>query len=339
MGSLIEKLLEEFEVFAPVQTENAVEFTRINHTDDTLLDFINTRVPPKNIFFLQSEVIFRYDRKETGFQLETGEGSRKRRILLGMRPCDVHALALLDCVFDGDIYRDPYYLNRREKTVIIAVGCNRPATTCFCSSMESGPFSRKGADVFLTDMGQAYVIDVLTPKGSQIMEPAVLEDTSRGDGERVKEIESAAQKYVISSVARIGLNDKLDQIADSDFWSRVHEKCIGCGICTFLCPTCHCFDIVDEGGEAKGQRVRHWDSCLFPLYTQETSGRNPRPTGAQRMRQRIMHKFTYFVKSFGKTACVGCGRCVIYCPVNLDIRRVIEDIRFEESKVRAQESE
>lgn len=338
MESLIEKLLEGFEVFAPIQAENAVEFTRITRADEICLDFINARVPPKKIFFPQSEVIFRYEKKETGFQVESTEGFEKRQILLGMRPCDVQAIALLDCVFDGDVYRDPYYLNKREKTVIIAMGCNQPATTCFCSSMESGPFSRKGADIFLADIGEAYVIDVLTPKGNPIVEAAAFEDASQDDMEKAKEIEFAAQKNVTSSVERMGLNDKLDQIADSDFWHRIHEKCIGCGICTFLCPTCHCFDIVDEGRETKGQRVRNWDSCLFPLYTQETSGHNPRPTELQRMRQRIMHKFNYFVKSFGKTACVGCGRCVTYCPVNLDIRRVIEEIRSQESEVADQKT-
>ncbi len=337
LGSLIERLLEEFEVFAPVRSEKGAEFTRVNRADEICLDFVNSRVPPKKVLFPQAEAIFRYEKRETGFQVESTEHVEKGRLLLGMRPCDVHSFALLDCVFEGDIFRDPYYLNKREKTVIIALGCDCPATTCFCSSVESGPFSRAGADVFLTSIGEAYVIDILTPRGNQIMERAVLPEASQGEVERAEEIESRARKDVILSLVGGGnLADRLDQMADSDFWGDVHEKCLGCGICTFLCPTCHCFDIVDEGGEAKGHRVRHWDSCLFPLYTQETSGYNPRPTGRQRMRQRVMHKFNYYVKSFGKAACVGCGRCVTYCPVNLDIRRVIEAIKSQESEDRSQ---
>lgn len=336
LASLIERLLKTCEVFAPVEKESAVEFTRLEHADPICLDFLNVRVPPKKMFFPQSEAILHYEKREAGFRVESTQGLDKKRILLGMRPCDVQAMALLDHVFDGDVYRDPYYLDKREKSVIIAIGCNQPATTCFCSSMESGPFSRTGADIFLTDIGETYVIDVLTPKGRQIMEGTLLADASPDDMEKAKEIASRAEKNVISSVERVGLPEKLDQIAASDFWSRLHEKCIGCAICTFLCPTCHCFDIVDEGRETKGERVRHWDTCFFPLYTQETSGHNPRPTGLQRMRQRIMDKFNYFVKSFGKTACVGCGRCITYCPVNLDIREVIEEIRSQGPEVRGQ---
>jgi len=346
LGSFIQGLLEEFEVLAPVKKEKAVEFARIDHAEEICLGASNARIPPKNLFFPQSEVLFHFEKKDAGFQLKSTEGSEKRRVILGARPCDVQALSILDCVFDGDLYRDPYYLTKREKTAIFAIGCNQPASTCFCSSMESGPFSRKGADVFMTDIGQAYVIEPLTPKGNQIMEREVLEDPSREDLKAARETEHFAKRNIISSVERAGLDETLDQIADSGLWWRIHEKCIGCGLCTFLCPTCHCFDIVDEGQEARGERVRFWDSCLFPLYTQETSGHNPRPTGSQRMRQRIMHKFNYFIKSYGRTACVGCGRCVKYCPVNLDIRKVIEEIRDQKSGVidqnsgvRSQESE
>jgi ferredoxin len=334
MGSLIQALIPTCEIFAPIVTGSAVEFTRINRADEICMAFANARVPPKKVFLPQSESMFRYEQNEKGFQIESTEAVDKRRILFGMRPCDVQAVTLLDRVFDGNAYKDPYYVNKREKTVIIAIGCNQPAPTCFCSSMDSGPFSRKGADIFLTDLGSAYVIEGLTPKGDQIMEAARVTDVSPDDRERAEQIACQALKDVGASVERMGLAAQLDRIADSDFWGRVQETCIGCGICTFLCPTCYCFDIVDEGREAKGRRVRHWDSCLFPLYTQEASGHNPRPTGAQRMRQRIMHKFNYFVKSFGQTACVGCGRCVIYCPVNLDIRRVIEEIRLQRPRIR-----
>jgi sulfhydrogenase subunit beta (sulfur reductase) len=118
----------------------------------------------------------------------------------------------------------------------------------------------------------------------------------------------------------------MDQMIESPFWNRVHEKCIGCGACTFLCPTCHCFDISDEAQGKSGRRVRSWDSCLFPLYSLETSGHNPRPSGRERTRQRLMHKFNYFPKNFKKVACVGCGRCILYCPVNFDIRQALKEI-------------
>ena len=322
----VEDLLETWQVFAPVWKEGMVEITEIDDPATMSLDGPPPRIPPKRLFFPQSEVLFHYAKDTRGVEIDSDPEVARRRVVLGVKPCDAHALSLLDCVFNGDRYQDPYYLKRREQTVVVALGCDEPALTCFCSSMESGPFSRKGADVFLTDIGAAYVVEVLTPKGHQLFEPSRLEDASPENLEKAKEREEAAQKTISSHVERAGLVDKLDEMAESVLWKYIHEKCIGCGVCTFLCPTCHCFDMVDEGDEAVGQRVRNWDSCQFPLYTLETSGRNPRPSGRERLRQRVMHKFNYFVKSFGQPACVGCGRCIIHCPVNLDVRRVIEAI-------------
>ena len=139
----------------------------------------------------------------------------------------------------------------------------------------------------------------------------------------MKEIEDKASQKVDRTVPVEGIEKRLDFMVESPFWDRTHEKCIGCGVCTFLCPTCHCFDITDEAVNQKGQRVRNWDSCLFPIYSLETSGHNPRPTGRERTRQRLMHKFNYYPKNFGRVACVGCGRCILYCPVQFDIRQAL----------------
>jgi sulfhydrogenase subunit beta (sulfur reductase) len=122
------------------------------------------------------------------------------------------------------------------------------------------------------------------------------------------------------------VTEKLDTMFDDPFWDMVSERCLGCAICTYLCPTCHCFDITDEVISQSGERVRTWDSCAFPSFTLEASGVNPRPSNKERYRQRIMHKFDYFVANHGMAACVGCGRCIKECPVNLDIRVVLNNI-------------
>jgi len=113
---------------------------------------------------------------------------------------------------------------------------------------------------------------------------------------------------------------------ENPIWATIHGKCLACGTCTWMCPTCHCFDISDEVKGNDGVRIRSWDSCMFPLFTKETSGHNPRTSQKERWRQRVMHKFKYYVDNFNAIACVGCGRCVMSCPVNLDIRKVVEDI-------------
>ncbi|KKL62819.1 hypothetical protein LCGC14_2181390 [marine sediment metagenome] len=127
----------------------------------------------------------------------------------------------------------------------------------------------------------------------------------------------------------MNIEEKLDKIFDSSLWDRVHQRCLGCGIRTYLCSTCHCFALLDEKNNSGVQRVRSWDSCMFPEFTVEASGHNPRISNRERMRQRVMHKFNYFVKRFGQTACVGCGRCIQNCPVNIDIREIIEEIKNE----------
>ena len=128
---------------------------------------------------------------------------------------------------------------------------------------------------------------------------------------------------------------KLKDLFEADLWDDEAMSCIRCGICTYLCPTCHCFDINDEitsHSPLEGKRVRTWDNCQFPDFTMHSSGHNPRPDKASRLRQRIMHKFNYFVHNFGEIACVGCGRCVSYCPVNIDIREIISDIVLDENQ-------
>jgi ferredoxin len=156
------------------------------------------------------------------------------------------------------------------------------------------------------------------------------EDAQEKDRERLAKVKKQAEEKIKSKVVIEGLEEKLDKIFDSPFWDRVHQRCLGCAICTYLCSTCHCFALLDERVNSREQRVRSWDSCMFPDFTLEASGHNPRISNRERMRQRVMHKFNYFVKNFGETACVGCGRCIQNCPVNIDIREIIEEIENEQ---------
>jgi ferredoxin len=121
--------------------------------------------------------------------------------------------------------------------------------------------------------------------------------------------------------------DRMDEMFDSALWDGIGERCVACGVCTYLCPTCHCFDIQDETHRGEGARVRNWDTCQFELFTRHASGHNPRSAQSRRVRQRIMHKFQYGPRNTGMPFCVGCGRCVAYCPVNIDLRRILDDIR------------
>jgi sulfhydrogenase subunit beta (sulfur reductase) len=324
----LQSLMVEYDLFAPVQlAEGVAVFKKIDHPDEVDFSSSNTQKPAKEVFFPQSETMFRYEKTGKQHQVTSTEEVERKRVILGARPCDIQAVSLIDQVFSGKEFTDVYYVNKRKATTIIGMACDHPLSTCFCSSMKGGPFHREGSDLFLIDLGEAYLVELLTEKGKTFQKNKFLKEALAKDINSAKEVEEKATPKTDGSLPVAGIGKRLDQMLESPFWERVQEKCIGCRICTYLCPTCHCFDIVDEALTNKGQRVRNWDSCLSSLYSQETSGHNPRPTNRERTRQRIMHKFNYFPKNFDQIACVGCGRCIIYCPVNFDIRQTIKEIQ------------
>jgi NAD-dependent dihydropyrimidine dehydrogenase PreA subunit len=323
----LQSLMDEYDLFAPVQLEEGVSvYKKIDRPDEVDLSASNPQKPAKEVFFPQSETMFRYEKAGKQHQVTSTEEVERKRVILGARPCDIQAVLLIDQVFSGKEYTDVYYVNKRKATTIIGMGCDHPLSTCFCSSMKGGPFSREGSDLFLIDLGEAYLVELLTEKGTAFQNNKFLKEANTKEINSAKEIEEKASKKTDDSLSVVGIEKRLDQMLENPFWERVQEKCIGCRVCTYLCPTCHCFDIADEVLTNKGQRVRNWDSCLSSLYSQETSGHNPRPTNRERTQQRIMHKFNYFPKNFDRIACVGCGRCILYCPANFDIRQAIKEI-------------
>jgi len=324
----LQSLMDGYDLFAPVQlAEGVFVYKKIDHPEEVDLSGSNPQKPAKEVFFPQSETMFQYEKAGKDTRITSAEEVERKRVILGARPCDIQAVSLMDRVFSGKEYTDVYYANKREATTVIGMACNHPLSTCFCTSMNGGPFSREGSDLFLIDLGEAYLVELLTQKGMAFSQNKFLKKAEPSDLGLSREIEEKASKRTDASIPVEGIDKKLDQMVENPFWERVQEKCLGCRVCTYLCPTCHCFDIVDEALTNKGQRVRNWDSCLSSLYSLETSGHNPRPTNRERTRQRIMHKFNYFPKNFDRVACVGCGRCILYCPAGSDIRQTIKEIQ------------
>ncbi|KPK76815.1 MAG: hypothetical protein AMJ79_05320 [Phycisphaerae bacterium SM23_30] len=326
INTVLDFLIKKYQVFGPVQKDDlVVDFGRIQNGAQACLEFSNTNEPAKKLFFPQAETLFSYTGSDAAQVSELKP--EKPRIIFGMRPCDAKSLSLLDAVFDGPDYKDPYYIVKRKNTTIFTLACRRPRSNCFCDSLGIGPFSKKDTDVFMADLGDRYVFEPITPGGADILNKIPgLENARPTDAERLKNLRSEAESKVARKVDLDNLPEKLARIFDHPFWDGIHQKCLGCGICTYLCPTCHCFDIVDEQKDDKGRRIRIWDSCSYPTFTLEASGHNPRATGKERMRQRLMHKFRYFVENYGEIACVGCGRCINHCPVGSDLIREIENI-------------
>jgi sulfhydrogenase subunit beta (sulfur reductase) len=326
LSRLIDLLLEKYRVFAPVKRGRLLRFQEISSGKEACLDFQNTKQPPKEVFFPQTEILFTYKKNEKG--VEVGEPpSDGERVLFGIRPCDARGLVLFDKFFSSGEHKDPPYLDKREETAVVGLACNRPLSTCFCTSVGGSPFGKEGLDLLLVDLGDRYLVEILTERGERLVEKARwLRDASDADLETAERLSRDAESAIKTKLLTEGLSEKLDGMFDDPLWDRIYQKCAGCGVCTYLCPTCWCFDILDEETPTGVKRVRVWDTCQFPLFTKQASGFNPRPSGKERMRQRVMHKFNYFPTDFGEFACVGCGRCVRECSVNLDIREVIKDI-------------
>lgn len=326
----LDKLIATYQVYAPVKHDTYTLFKQISSGAQAELGAANTKMPVKEIFFPQTEELFSYKVSEDGAKLEAPIDDQKK-VVFGVRPCDARSLILLDNVFKNDQYQDPYYLTRRNNTILIGIGCNNPASTCFCTSVGGGPFDASGLDLLLVDIGSDYVVETVSDQGQELMAKANLAPVA--DDQKAAAAKAKEEAIVSCQVSTEGLKAKLDVNFYDPIWDKIHEKCLGCGACTYVCPTCHCFDIVDEAVDCNGCRVRNWDSCAFPLFTLHGSGHNPRTSNKERYRNRIMHKFKYFIDRYDAIGCVGCGRCINNCPVNMDIRVVLEDVRGSEARL------
>lgn len=324
LGELFAALAAEYRVFGPKLVGGRTRFGAAETLTDLNPGPGNTDESAKGIFFPQTETLLTYEEDET----RSTPVDTKPIALFGARPCDAAGLVVFDRVFGAGRYQDPGWVSRYRDALVVTFGCDSPASTCFCNWTGPGPFDREGSDLLLTDIGDSYLIETNSEKGEKFLNRATGKLTTEPTEQELEKAAAVQETAVAAMDKRTDLAELkavLDDFWESPFWEEVAEKCVSCAACAYLCPTCHCFDVQDEKapGAQKGQRVRIWDSCMFPLFTREASGHNPRPGGRGRMRQRIMHKFHYFVENYDRVGCVGCGRCVRSCPVNLDLREML----------------
>jgi len=317
LNHLLNAWRQDYEVYAPQSLQNFTHFLPLQDGFELAFDKAhNTRIPPKALFLPTSEALLKFTRFG-GYEEVPSETAP--RLIFGIRPCDAHAMTMLDTVFEQERYTDPLWKARREATVVVGLGCDEPCKTGFCTTVGSGPFNHAGLDAILTDLGEIFLVETLTEKGEYLF--TQLETASEDQSMQASEVQQAAKASMPIAFETEGLKQKLDQNFASPYWEEVSRSCLGCGVCTFLCPTCFCFDIVDKA--QRGERVRNWDTCMFRTYSLEASGHNPRPSRVERTRQRLSHKYSYWLDQINQIGCTGCGRCVRYCPVGLDIRAML----------------
>ncbi len=323
LRKVIDKLIEDgYIVYAPVKVGNYHLFKEVKSGNEADFEYINTRKSPKEVLFPENEVLIKY-----GEWIEEVPSYSGKRAIVGIRSCDARAIKLLDEIFLSD-FVDPYYEDRRRELLLVGYSCNKVGEYCFCESVGINATGGDDVDVLVTDIGDKQIVEVISEKGEEIVSKlsGILSDAGEDEIRAKDELERSVKESFIRKIGNIDeIRKVMREIFDGDYWKEVAMNCVGCGACTYLCPTCFCFDIVDEG-EIRGCRWRIWDSCQFPLYTLETSSHNPRSEKWQRLRNRFYDKFYYTVERKGDVYCVGCGRCIENCPVGVDITEVINGV-------------
>ncbi len=319
-------IIKKFVLYAPVLKNDLPIFKQISDPKDITLDYINSVVSPKDLFLKQTETLFTFKLGKDK-DIKPVEPTEKF-VLLGIKPCDAKGLSVIDEVYKKD-YFDVYYAKRRENSILIGLTCNQPEINCFCTSVEGSPSGTQNLDIALTDLGDKYFVDILTDKGLPLVDnsKSLFENATADDEKKKDQLQKAALEKFVRGIDTKGLSEKLEKLFDNDLWEHLAMSCLGCGICTYNCPECYCFDIQDEVEGLEGCRVRIWDTCQSPEYTLHASGHNPRQARTERMRNKILHKFAYLPKNVKMFGCVGCGRCIELCPENCDILEALQKLK------------
>jgi len=303
------------------------------HRSDTPA-FFNYVVGPqswKKFLYPPAQDLIHARQSRSGWKAEALEQLIPAYAFIGIRPCEIYALQALDKALAEGVYAEASYSARREKLFILAVNCSSPGGNCFCTSMNSGPKAKSGFDLALTELqleGRHYfLVETGSKAGIELVKALELPLAGQGDNDLVDRIMQSAEKSIGKKIELPGLKEKLFTQMESPHWPEIAQKCLTCGNCTMVCPTCFCSTIQDTtnlfGSEAV--RTRKWDSCFTMDYSYIHGG-SIRYSASARYRNWATHKFSTWVDQFGVYGCVGCGRCITWCPAGIDITEEVKAV-------------
>jgi len=332
INDLLARAGETRELYLPLEKAGGdVQFVRLDDTGELAnlnLNYDQLVIPPKNIGFPQLESLFEFKNGEIRPTVQP----HSPKLLFGLRACDLKGILFADEFFKRD-FEDVYYTSRMEGRLTVVIGCTSPSPNCFCTSTGTGPFLEDGFDLQLVDLGEEYLVEAGSENGEKFVEE--FDDFFREAAEetqtRSEDAKTAAAKAVTlkldfnQAIRRVGADDVPREIYD-----EIAERCIYCGGCLYVCPTCTCFNVFDDVKGEEGARFRNWDSCVFEGYTREASNYNPRRKKHLRASRRYQHKLKYDYQETGISGCVGCGRCLTSCPVNIGMSTFIENLENRE---------
>ncbi len=341
-----------YTVIGPMLDQNAIVYGELETIDQLPLGWSDVQAPGsyrlqpnttqsyfgynvgphswKQFLFPPQQVVATCDRTEQGWVMQTPKVESRPMAFLGVRACELAALAIQDRVFNDGPFVDPVYHERRSQAFVIAVQCTQAASTCFCTSMGTGPECTSGFDLALTEIKEGFVINVGTRCGRDVIEQL---QTHPANSQQLEEAQSEQQRAIDQMTKKLdteGIHELLMSQLEHPRWEQVAERCLSCTNCTMVCPTCFCStvtEVTDLQGEHV-ERTKSWDSC-FNLDFSYVVGGNVRNDRRGRYRQWLTHKFATWIDQFGTSGCVGCGRCITWCPVGIDVTEEIAAIRRE----------
>ena len=328
LNDLYAKINESMGLFIPIKKAGEVNYHVWGEGKEVSLETLKTVKSPKNMFFPQTENMMKFKTEGKNLEIIDVRDEKRPFVLFGVKACDYKAIEVLDKVFLADPV-DTYYQSRREATTIVTLACSRPEESCFCKAFGIDATAPAGDVTTWLDENYLYW-QANTEKGEQLTE--LIKEYAENGGETEVAAQQAATKAIVEKLPFSALDlsrfkpENLNELFDDPAWESLSEACLGCGTCTFVCPTCQCFDIRDFKTNEGVIRYRCWDSCMYSDFTRMAGG-NSRTTQLQRYRQRFMHKLVYYpAQHDGMYSCVGCGRCVNKCPQKLNIVKVIKTL-------------
>jgi len=324
--ALLARIAGQGDLYVPVSVAGKTNFAPWTEDAAVDLDTLKTVRSPKDVFFPQSENLYSCNRTDGKLRITAAELENQDFVVFGMRSCDVRGIAVLDKVFLADPV-DSYYAARRSHGIIVSLACSKPDTSCFCHCFGIDCAAPEG-DVATWFAGEHLYWQAQTEKGETLTAKVadLLEAADETAVDEVKAtIRAIQEKLPLKDLSLEGWGAEAAQTKfDSPLWEQLYKPCLACGTCTFVCPTCQCYDIKDYSTGTEVKRFRCWDSCMYSDFTMMAHGNN-RTSQMQRFRQRFMHKLAYFpANNDGMFSCVGCGRCVDKCPAHLNIVKVIK---------------
>lgn len=327
LNEMLDRWAGEFAVYSPQNQDGQVMLLPYDRNDFTM-DYINFAYPVKEYLFKEKEQLFEWKKDNGDIVVKNPEYQPSaKKIFFGVRACDLYGIRYMDKFFMED-FKDNIYGKNISETCIVAVNCSECGENCFCSSMATGPFADSGYDLLLTPVPEGYLVEVGSEMGEELVKSG-MEFLSAAEGNlmiKKEEVRKSFEHKFKTEIKTKNIHEVLQAGFNDPMWESIEKDCIRCTGCTNLCPTCTCFNVVEENKSSlHGKRVRCWDSCQSDSFTRNAGEHNPR-NGISRVRYRIYDKFKYIEEKFWFKGCSGCGRCIEVCPASINVVKIINQL-------------